>query len=164
MVAPDNTLGVIRMVTLGFEADTKISKTDIARTQLAEAIDLFLAGKYLCAITLAGAAEEVFARLVNQQKGKSAIEESYLAIQNIRETTGLAAMGVKTKSEIFNEWNSARNTLKHHGKSDDEVVTINLFDEAYWMIRRALANAENLKTSIRNNDDFENWVVVNINM
>jgi hypothetical protein len=152
------------MVTLGFEANTNISKTDIARTQLVEAIELFLAGKYLCAITLAGAAEEVFARLLNQRQEKSVVEESFQAIQHIRETTGLSAKGVKTKSEIFNEWNSARNTLKHHGKSDDEIVTINLFDEAYWMIKRSLANAENLKASIRNQLDFENWIIININM
>lgn len=152
------------MTTLGFEDDTQITKGEIAKIQLAEAINLFLAGKYLCAITLAGAAEEVLARLLNQRGEISVVEKSFQSIQNIREKTGLSVMSGKPKNEIFNEWNSARNTLKHHGKTDDETVTINLFDEAYWMIKRGLANAEKLGISIKNQIDFENWIIVNINM
>jgi hypothetical protein len=152
------------MTTLGFEDDTQITKGEIAKTQLVEAINLFLAGKYLCAITLAGAAEEVLARLLNQQGEISVVEKSFQSIQHIREKTGLSVMDGKPKNEIFNEWNSARNTLKHHGKTDDEIVTINLFDEAYWMIKRGLANAEKLEILIKNQLDFENWIIININM
>lgn len=152
------------MITLGFEDDTQITKGEIAKTQLVEAIGLFLAGKYLCAITLAGAAEEVFARLLNQQGEISVVEKSFQSIQHIREKTDLSVMGGKPKNEIFNEWNSARNTLKHHGKTDDEIVTINLFDEAYWLIKRGLANAGRLEIPIKNQLDFENWIIVNINM
>lgn len=150
--------------TLGFEDDTKITKGKIAKTQLVEAINLFLAGKYLCAITLAGAAEEVLARLLNHRGEISVVEESFLSIQSVMEKTGLSIMRVKQKSKIFNEWNSARNTLKHHGKSDDENITINLFDEAYWIIKRGLTNAERLEITVTNQLDFENWVIVNINV
>lgn len=147
------------MTTLGFEEDTRISKQEIAETQLVEAINLFLASKYLCAITLAGAAEEVLARLLNQQGEISMVEQSFQSIQHIKEKTGLSVMSGKQKNEIFNEWNSARNMLKHHGKTDDKTVVINLFDEAYWMIRRGLANAEKLDISINNRLDFENWII-----
>jgi len=152
------------MTTQGFEDDTQITKGEIAKIQLAEAINLLLAGKYLCAITLAGAAEEVLGRLLNQRGEISVVEKSFQSIQNIREKTGLSVMRGKPKNEIFNEWNSARNTLKHHGKTNDEIVTINLFDETYWMIKRGLANAERLGISIKNQIDFENWIIVNINM
>lgn len=152
------------MITLGFEDATQTSKREIAQMQLVEAIDLFLAGKYLCAITLAGAAEEILARLLNQLGEDSIVEESIQAIQHLREKTGLSIMSGKPKNEIFNEWNSARNNLKHHGKAIDETVTINFFDEAYWMIKRGLANAEKLELPINNQIDFENWIVVNINM
>ena len=152
------------MTTLGFEEDTRISKQKIAEIQLVEAINLFLANKYLCAITLAGAAEEVFARLLNQQGEVSVVEKSFQSIQRIREKTDISVMDEKPKNEIFNEWNSARNRLKHHGKTDDEAVSINLFDEAYWMIKRGLANAEKLEIPINNQLDFENWIIVNINM
>lgn len=162
------------MNTLGFENDTRISKAEIAQTQLVEAIHSFLAGKFLCAITLAGASEEIFSRLVNQRgeisvveeplKAISVVEESFKKIQVIRKKSGLSVMSGKPKNEVFNEWNSARNTLKHHSKTDDEVVTINLFDEAYWMIKRALANADKIEISISNRLDFENWIIININL
>jgi hypothetical protein len=70
----------------------------------------------------------------------------------------------RPRNEIFNELNSARNSLKHHGKADDEALRINLFDEAFWMIKRSLVNAEKLNVPIRNQLDFENWIIVNINM
>ncbi|UUZ65144.1 hypothetical protein LP417_11135 [Polaromonas sp. P1-6] len=149
--------------TLGYEEDTTITKSEVAKIQLSEAISHFLAGKYLCAITLSGAAEEIFARLLNARGERSVVEASFQAITDIREKTGLSAMGGKPKNEIFKEWNEARNTLKHHGKERDEVITINLFDEAYWMIKRALANAKKLQVPIGKELDFENWVVINVN-
>lgn len=150
--------------TLGFEDDTQITKDEIAKVQLTEAISLFLAGKYLCAITLSGAAEEIFARLLNAHGEKSIVESSFHAIQSVREKTGLCVMGNRPKNEIFNEWNTARNALKHHGKESEDVISLNLFDEAYWMIKRALSNANKLGISIGNELDFENWVIININL
>ena len=152
------------MNTLGFEDDTNIGKREIAEIQLAEAINLFLTGKYLCAITLAGAAEEVLARLVNQYGKQSVVEESFEAINEARKKTTLFIMNGKQKNEIFNEWNTTRNTLKHNGKTIDELVTINLFDEAYWMIQRGIANAKKLEIHIKNQLDFENWIIININL
>ena len=150
--------------SIGFEPDTSINKSEIARIQLVEAITHFLMGNYVCAITLAGAAEGILAGLLNQQGNSSVVEESFDAIQRIRDQTGLPAMGGKKNTEIFNQWNDARNKLKHHGKNEDETVTLNLFDEAFWMLRRCISNAEMLGMSIRNRDDFENWIVININM
>jgi hypothetical protein len=150
--------------TLGYEEDTQITKDEIAKVQLTEAISLFLAGKYLCAITLSGAAEEIFARLLNARGEKSIVESSFNAIQSVREKTGFCVMGNRPKNEIFNEWNTARNALKHHGKESEDVISLNLFDEAYWMIKRALSNANKLSISIGNELDFENWVIININL
>jgi hypothetical protein len=152
------------METLGFEDPVEITKSEIARVQLAEAIELFLVGKYLPGITLAGAAEEILARLLNQKGEGSIVERSIELILELREQTALPVMGGKTKKEIFNEWNAARNQLKHHNEPEEEVVSINLFDEAYWMIRRALSNASKLGVQIENEREFENWVITNINM
>jgi len=150
--------------TLGYEDDTEISKSEIAREQLTEAIALFIKGKFLCALTLSGAAEEVLGRLLNAKNEKSIVESSFEEIQKIREATGLAVMENKPKNEIFNQWNSARNTVKHHNKSENEIVKINLFDEGYWMIKRALANASRLGIAIHNELDFENWCIEQIHL
>jgi hypothetical protein len=154
----------MRTPTLGYEEDTQIGKREIAQTQLKEAIALFLDEKFLCAITLAGAAEEVLARLLNAAGEQSVVEESVEAIQRIREETGLAIMDNRPKKEIFNAWNNARNTIKHHNEKAEETVTINLFDEAYWMIKRALANASILGVPISNELDFENWCIVKLHL
>ena len=150
--------------TLGYVEDTNIGKREIAVLQLNSAISLFLAQEYVCAITLAGASEAVLAGLLAAQSKASVVEDSTTAIANIREKTGLIVAGGKKRNEIYNDWNSARNKLKHHSKGEDEQFTVNLFDEAYWMIKRALGNAKKLNIGIESESDFENWVIVNINM
>jgi hypothetical protein len=154
----------MRTPSLGYEDDTQIGKREIAQTQLKEAIALFLDEKFLCAITLAGAAEEVLARLLNAAGQQSVVEESVESIQRLREVTGLAVMENRPKKEIFNAWNDARNTIKHHNEKSEETVTINLFDEAYWMVKRALANASKLGVPISNEVDFENWCIVELHL
>ena len=154
----------MHLPSLDYQNDTRIAKREIAQTQLKEAIALFLDKKFLCAITLAGAAEEVFARLLNAQSEQSIVEDSVDSILKLRESTGLAIMANRPKNEIFNLWNGARNTLKHHNEKSDETVTINLFDEAYWMIKRALANSSKLGIPIPNEVDFENWCIVELHL
>jgi hypothetical protein len=127
----------MRTPTLGYEEDTQIGKREIAQTQLKEA---------------------------NAAGEQSVVEESVEAIQRIREETGLAIMDNRPKKEIFNAWNNARNTIKHHNEKAEETVTINLFDEAYWMIKRALANASILGVPISNELDFENWCIVKLHL
>ena len=151
-------------VTLGFEEDTFLSKQEIARIQLVEAIVQFLAGKYVCAITLAGAAEAVLAGLLTQRGRATVVEDSVATMRSIMEVAGLVMFNGKKDNETFNEWNAVRNKLKHHGKSEDELVGLNLFDEAYWMIKRGMVNAEKLSIGIANQDAFENWITQNINM
>ena len=85
--------------TLGYEEDTQISKSEIAQIQLTEAIALFMSEKFLTAITLAGAAEEILARLVNSSGEDSVVEEAYAEIQNLREITGLSVMENKSNKE-----------------------------------------------------------------
>ena len=152
------------MMTLGYEDDVKITKSEIARVQLVQAIDLFVSEKFLSSITLAGAAEEILGRLLAMRGDNPVIEQSFSQIQRVRDVTGLSVMGNRPKKEIFNEWNSVKNSLKHHHESDGDFIVLNVFDEAYWMINRALANANKLGVQIHNQNDFENWVIIHINM
>jgi len=154
----------MRTPTLGYEDDTTISKAEIARIQLIEAIGLFVDEKFLCALTLAGAAEDIFARLLNSCGEKSAVEDSFEQIQKIRDITGLTVMENKKKNEIFSHFNYARNSVKHFNKKESEIVKLNLFDEGYWMIKRALANAKCLEIQIDNELDFENWCIEQIHL
>ena len=150
--------------TLGYEEDTEISKREIATIQLEEAVRLFLEEKFLCALTLAGAAEEILSRLVNSIGQPSSAEGSAEAILNLKNRGAVAGLAGVSQSSLFKQWNKGRNAMKHHDPKESEIVVLNVFDEAYWMIRRGLENAKVIGVPIRNQLDFENWVVVNINM
>lgn len=154
----------VKAPTLGYHEDASITKREIAQIQLSEAIDLFLAEKFLCALTLAGAADGVISGLLAVQGEKSGAELSADAALRIKSELGLIGLADTTKKQIFNAWNDARNRAKHHDKGEAETIVVNLFDEAYWMIRRALDGASRIGVDIGNAVDFENWVIVNINM
>lgn len=148
--------------SIGYEDDTTLTKSEAATLQLDEAITLFVSGRFLPAITLAGAAEEILGKLLARRSELPAVKDSTRAIEQLRAKTGLALVGSKTEKEIIDTWNAPRNLLKHLVGPEDEPITLNLCDEAYWMIRRALANAEKLNLPVENVQDFENWFIVNV--
>ena len=150
------------MPTLGFEELIKVKKADVALAQLEDAIDLFLVGKRLSSITLAAAADGIFSGLLKQKGEVSAAEETWDSIEKARESTGLDIAGDRTKKDAFNEWNWHQNRLKHHDKRDDDVLEINVFDHAYYAIKRAMADAEKLGLDPSNRFPFEEWLIENI--
>lgn len=154
----------LRVPSIGHEEDKRISRTEIAATQLSDAIELFLAGKYLSTITLAGAAEEILGKLASASGEKSTIDRSLDQLDAVRKNERLTSVTRAPRKEVVAHWNRARNALKHFCIGDELVVTLNICDEAYWMIRRALANAALLDVFVEKSNDFENWVIENINM
>lgn len=150
--------------SLGYEDDTTLSRISIAQTQLIEAINLFAFEKFICAVTLAGAAEEILGKLLEKEKELPVIRESLQSIRDLQEKTGLNITNGRFDKQIVDEWNEVRNSLKHLVSPDEDSVSINLCDGAYWMIKRALANAKKLDVPIENELDFENWVIINVNL
>lgn len=150
------------IATLGFEDPVKLGKSDVALTQLEDAIDLFLNGKRLSSITLAAAADGIFAGLLKQKGEKPAVEETWNSIEKVRENTRLNIAGDRTRKDAFNEWNWHQNRLKHHDKRDDEWIEMNVFDHAYYAIKRALADAKKLGLVPENHFSFEKWLFENI--
>ena len=146
------------------EPDVEISKADLAKAQLEDAIELFLAGKRISVITLASAADGVFSGLLKQQGKLTAAEETWDDVEKIRKKTGLAYAGDRIKKDAFNEWNEHRNILKHHDKRDSVTLKFSAFDEAYNAIQRANLDAEKLGIIPNNRQDYENWLIENIYM
>jgi len=146
------------------EEDIEISKADVAKVQLEDAIDLFLAGKRISVITLAAAADEIFAGLLKQRGELSAAEEVWRGIIQVREKTGLRYAGDRTQSDAFNEWNGHRNRLKHHDKRDSDTLGFNAFNEAYSFIQRANYDGDKLGMVAKNRQEYESWLVENIHM
>lgn len=150
------------MSKYSFEEDLTLTKKEIARLQLEDAIELFIARKWISAVTLAGAAEEIFARLLNLRGEPSAAEETWTHIEEIRAETGLPYAGNRTKKEAFREWNEMKNALKHHSSTDQDPLTFSAFDTAFEMITRANLNGERLGVNARNRQEFDNWCIENI--
>jgi len=91
----------------------KVSKEQAAISQLCDAIELFRNGKYVSAITLAAASEEVLAQLVNIHAVKTGIPYS------TAEDTEAAMfdmfkyfLGIRNHHAYRNK---IKNELKHHG-------------------------------------------------
>lgn len=146
------------------ESDSEIGKNTLAKIQLEDAIDLFLARNFISAITLAGAADGIFAGLLEQQGEDSAAKEMLKSIIGIREETGLKYGGVRTKKDTFNEWNKSRNRLKHHDVEEGGTLLLNAFDEAFISIQRANKDGDKLGVVAMNRQKYENWIIENIYM
>lgn len=149
---------------LSFEENVALKKPEVAMLQLEDAIDLFMSGKRVSVITLAGAADGILAGLLEQRGEASAAEDTWKQIEEIRANTDLAYAGERTRKEAFKEWNYHRNRLKHHDKRDDEVLEFSAFDQAYYAIQSANADAAKLGLKARNLQEYENWVIETICM
>lgn len=101
--------------TLGFQDDVLLRKHEVAQVQLVEAIEMFLAGKFLPSLTLAGAAEGILAGLLNAMGKRSTAERAADHVESLRTI-------VKTPlaENPLARWNLARNQTKHHGKKLNE--------------------------------------------
>lgn len=147
------------MKSIGYKPEETFKKLEIAKIQLSEAINLFVQEKFICSLTLSSAAEEIYAGYLRNKGQMPVIEESHHFIQVIGNSLGLQIMQDMEKSETIAVWNRARNRTKHHNKNESDDLTLNDCDEAYWMIKRGIANAKSLGILLNNELEFENWVI-----
>ena len=133
---------------INFSYKTKI---EIAIHQLEKAIDLFiLENDLICATTLAGAAEEIFGKIIKKKKEKSSLGEYISDCIDILKTAG----HIEIKEQIFaNERNALRNELKHLCSGND-VLIINT--EAKDMIDRAIINM--MKLNIQTTEKVRSFI------
>jgi exonuclease VII small subunit len=110
-----------------------LNKIDVAKTQLDAAIQAYGRGEDVIAVTLAGAAEEIFGALCCRQKIKNAVEK-------IAELPALSAISDNLQKRI-NFLNAVRNCLKHANKPNEDIFVMADLD-SFVMIVRALGNAE----------------------
>lgn len=131
----------------------KIHKFVVAFIQLETAIRLFIDDKnYICAATLAGAAEEIFGNYAEKLTNET-------AYNLLRDGLYEDLKAHFTKHEVSNQFvNFHRNALKHHDKKQlDEFETDPEF-EAIALILRAIYNMTTYKIMTENIKDFSKWV------
>jgi hypothetical protein len=112
-----------------------ISKKEIALTQLRRSIELFGQEDFICAITLAGAADEILTRIA-ESHGKNSAAKNIKTIKD--QLVRIGWLESESLGEIRKDINKVKNELKHF--SVDEDVSADFREEALEMITGALMN------------------------
>jgi hypothetical protein len=111
-------------------------RRDLALAQLQTALRLYFdAGHHASVITLAGAAEEIFGKLVTASGGDNSLDSIKRAVSEIHKK--LYGEPLEDK-HIRNRANAARNSLKHWDEGDTEIIKFDLEQEAHDMLHRAI--------------------------
>ena len=121
-------------------------REDLALAQLETALRLFFEGNDLASvITLAGAADEVFGKLLTAAGRTNALEELKRAVAAIHLKLSGEPLDAK---EVACHANRAKNSLKHWDEGQDQIVKLDLHQEALDMLFRATDNYWALKQSL----------------
>ena len=121
------------MATLVYDT---ILKSELAYSQLNVAIEFYTSSKeYPAVVTLAGAAEEIYGKLVQQRGGKTALKG---ITERLCEMHRAAFNEEPNEKDYVNIRNRTRNELKHIGTGGD--FTADLEYEASELLERALHN------------------------
>lgn len=137
------------------------TRLEFAERQLDRAIELFLQGDHVSALTLAGAAEDIFGGTLRLQ-GKTPIYDQHFSVY--REIHTLIWHTLYENKDYNRERNGARNAAKHIDGAHDATYTCDLEKEAVDMIVRASANRDYLDLPRTdaiyqfNNWFWEHWV------
>jgi hypothetical protein len=127
------------------------AKRQIAHAHLARALTLFIEeDDYLCAITLAGVADEIYGKLYRAKVAEDATtncDREHKADPRAsidHEVDGMQAVGAHfgekiERTDAIASLNSARDAMKHHTAGGDPA-TLDAADEAAQIIDRAVRN------------------------
>jgi hypothetical protein len=132
----------------------KINKMDVALVQLETAIDLFLYKcNYICATTLAGAAEEILGTIVRRSGKPNALGELCKVIKSKYNFDA---------KDIVESANYPRNEFKHFKFPEREDFEDDLQAVAAGYIVRAITNLfMHDKTMTCNTEAFLKWIYDN---
>lgn len=114
--------------------------------QLETALRLFFEGKdFASVITLAGAADEIFGKLLTSSGRESSLEGLKKSVAAIHEK--LYGEPIEP-TQIASRANRARNSLKHWDEGQPMIIKLDLAQEATDMLFRAIDNYWALNESL----------------
>ncbi len=130
----------------------RTKKITLAREQLEDGVQLLLERRYVSALTLLGAAEEILSRLAEEQGGKHFLDGIWEEVNAWNRRFGGDDV---PKTRIYRSFNEPRNSVKHH--TPGVVPSVAIFKEpaALMMARRAQHAADYLGLKYRNKKMLE---------
>lgn len=127
---------------------------EVARKQLETAIRLFFYSEdYFSVITLAGASEEIFGRIL-QELGKESSHSSYARTFSLV-TEALSGEKISER-DIKIGTNITRNRLKHFNSMSDLRIVLNPREDAMHMLGRATGNY--VKLNLPESDEISRYI------
>ena len=120
-------------------------KKCIALSQLESALRCYWGGDYIAAITLAGAAEEIFGRCLQRLGRQNALASLETNTATMHKHLFGEPLDPKWVAERANH---ARNALKHLDAGGYPTVTIDTTEEAVGLLTRAIDNYWRLESSL----------------
>ena len=121
-------------------------REDLALAQLQTALRIYFdSGDHGSVITLAGAADEIFGKLLAASGRDNSLNSLIAAVTAIQQKLFGEALEPK---QIADRANAARNSLKHWDVGDTEIVNFDLETEARDMLNRAIDNYWTLKQEL----------------
>jgi hypothetical protein len=130
----------------------RTKKITLAREQLEDGVQLLLERRFVSALTLLGAAEEILSRLAEEQGGKHFLDGIWEEVNALNR--GIGGDDV-SKRRIYRAFNEPRNSVKHHTPGDVPSVAIFKMPAALMMARRAKHAADYLGLKYRNKQILE---------
>ena len=122
----------------------KLTALNIAEHQLMAALRMWKARDYLCAITLAGVAEEILGKRLRRVGIEPSFDNMKAAVLKIAGQS--ESEDPYLEKDVALLINKTKNQLKHY--SGDEVLEIDLRKDAEEILDRAIANYQMLNSQI----------------
>ena len=120
------------MSELGLPKEIRLTKNEAALRQTMAAIEMYLQGRYECAVTLAGAAEGMV------PKSENSMHQAHLT-REVPESLKHTEYATFDKTGRNRFWNTQRDWLRHTGDFHPPSMTIMKLD-AESMISRAITH------------------------
>lgn len=114
-----------------------MEKRDIALRQLRAAAKHYNSREFVCAITLAGAAEEILGKIARKSKGNNQLD---FELQYLKEVYKYMSVKTPSDKEIRKDINFIKNELKHNESEDNKWIGGNFENEAAVLFIKAVKN------------------------
>lgn len=114
-----------------------MTKKRIGLAQLTTAAKLYTQGNYVCAITLAGAAEEIFGQMSKLKCGANRLTKDKYYLASIYD---YAKKPIPSSKALVANINRAKTELKHNNTGKNSHVKMDFENEVALMIVKAVHN------------------------
>jgi hypothetical protein len=122
-----------------------MEKKDIALQQLIDAAKLYNKGRYVSAITLAGASEEILGKISKKRVGSNQLKYEIEYIKSIYKHFNRPC---PSNSDLIEQINKTKNEVKHNDVGENLWVEADFENEFVIIFMRAVKNYFNVYNEI----------------